>query len=176
MGNKAISLHPVDDSFCGGARLTRAPQADSRARARDERGGEATERIGWGGCGGNWCPVVAASSRPHAHSHRRIESVGEGVAVLGARLSQRRLVHIPTTTHAANRLGREWPNVSPEAVRSSYGRISRKPRASARGGYQSPLDIFIPRLKTRVFSLLFIPHVRYRIDRSGTPLCHVFCV
>ena len=79
MGNKAISLHPVDDSFCGGARLTRAPQADSRARARDERGGEATERIGWGGCGGTWYPAVAASSRPHAHSHTRSESVGEGV-------------------------------------------------------------------------------------------------
>jgi hypothetical protein len=104
------------------------------------------------------------------------ESVGEGVAVLGARLSQRRLVHILVTTHAANRLGREWLNVSPEAVRSSYGRISRKPRASARGGCQSPLDIFIPRLKARVFSLLFTTHVRYRIDRSGTPLCHVFCV
>ncbi len=68
---------------------------------------------------------------------RPSESVGEGVAVIGARLSQRRLVHILVTTHAANRLGREWLNVSPEAVRSSYGRISRKPRASARGGCQS---------------------------------------
>ena len=44
-----------------GARLARSPQAALRARARDERGGEATERIGWGGCGGNWCPDVVRS-------------------------------------------------------------------------------------------------------------------
>jgi len=95
-------------TFCGGARLESTPKAGSRARARDERGSEAPsesagedvavtgarrscsrihtrstvvcERIGWGGCGGNWCPEVAQSSQSRAHRHTRAKLVREGLA------------------------------------------------------------------------------------------------
>ena len=76
-----------------GARLARSPQAGSRARARDERGSAATERIGWGGRGGNWCPAIAESSCPCSHFHERIELVGEEVMVRSARVSRNRLGH-----------------------------------------------------------------------------------
>ena len=51
------------------------------------------ERIGWGGCGGNWCPAIAESSCPCSHFHERIELVGEEVAVRSARVSRNRLGH-----------------------------------------------------------------------------------
>ena len=51
----AISSDWVGQCACAtlgsGARLTRSPQAASRARARDERVAAGDERIGPGGCG-----------------------------------------------------------------------------------------------------------------------------
>jgi len=48
--------HPIH----GGARLVSAPEAGSRARARDERVAAGDERIGPGGCGSK-CARVSQS-------------------------------------------------------------------------------------------------------------------
>ena len=47
----AIGWVNVHAHLDGGARLVSAPEACSRARARDERVAAGDERIGWGGCG-----------------------------------------------------------------------------------------------------------------------------
>ena len=82
---------PAQTTLGGGARLVSAPEACSRARARDERGGEVTERIGWGGCGGNWCPDVTG-----------------------------RVGHIITATDVRNWLRRVWLKWCPEAAPSCW--------------------------------------------------------
>ena len=66
----------ISQLFCG-ARLA-SREACSRARARDERESEATERIGWGGCG-KGAPGCYRSSRTQNHQ-QHTESAGEGVA------------------------------------------------------------------------------------------------
>ena len=73
-----------------GARLARSPEAASRARARDERGSDATERIGWGGRGQvvSGCRAVVSITRPLSYAS---ESAREGVAVTGARVSRGRI-------------------------------------------------------------------------------------
>ena len=96
-----------------------APKAGSRARARDERGGEATERIGWGGCG-ELVSGYRGSSRSH-YQHRT--RTGEGVAnwcpgTVG------RLGH-PTTNYVRERIGPGGR--SPTGVRMSRSRLDHTP-------------------------------------------------
>ena len=75
------------------------PKACPRARARDERGSEATERIGWGGCG---AVIGVRQSRvvsiiPSTPTYR----IGWGGcgAVIGARQSQVVSIIPPTPTY-----------------------------------------------------------------------------
>jgi len=59
-----------------GARLAgRRRRACERVRGMSEVP-KAPTRIGWGGCGGNWCPGVVWSCQSHNYRHMRI---GEGV-------------------------------------------------------------------------------------------------
>ena len=99
--------------FFGGARLA-SREACSRARARDERGSEATERIGWGGCG-KGAPGCHRSSRSHNH-HQHIESAGEGVAK-GRPAVTGHLVH-KTTSNIQNRPQRTSLKMCPGVAQS----------------------------------------------------------
>jgi len=65
---------------CGGARLVDRDSVSTSACEGWASRPWATTRIGWGGCGWKLCPCVAESCRSYNHSHRRTESVGEGVA------------------------------------------------------------------------------------------------
>ena len=70
----------------------RSPQADSRARARDERVAAGDERIGWGGCGGNWCPGVVRSYSRTLYRPIRANRLGR-VWRSGVRMSRSRDRH-----------------------------------------------------------------------------------
>ena len=117
--------------FFGGARLA-SREACSRARARDERGSEATERIGWGGCG-KGAPGRHRSSRTQNHQ-QHTESATEDVAedVPGSRP----IVPYGTPDHvgcdllnANTRAHGSRPTSSPAASLTSFATPSRSAHA-----------------------------------------------
>ena len=99
-----------------GARLVSAPKAGSRARARDERGGEATERIGWGGCGEvvSGCRGVVVFTRP-PYTYES-ESARDDVAVTGVRVPWVVSVTSPTSYTY-------WGGRGPTGARLSRSRL-----------------------------------------------------
>ena len=75
------------------------------------------ERIGWGGCGGNWCPGVARSSRSQPHEYR-IQANRPERAWLKPVSGCRTVVSItrPLTRTRANRPGGRDRNACPRVV------------------------------------------------------------
>jgi hypothetical protein len=116
----------------GGARLA-GREACPRARARDERGSGATERIGWGGRGPTGARLPCGRL---AHTTTtRIENRPGRVWRSSAWEPRGRVRHRATTTPVQNRPGRAWLKERPGVVRSCCSRCHcHSCTASAREG------------------------------------------
>ena len=137
-----------------------APEAGSRARARDERGSAATERIGWGGCG-RLVSGYRGSSRLHDHQ-RRIESAREGVAENCVRVPWVVSVTRSPKTHASESAGEGVAQLVSGCRGSSRSHSHQRRMRSNRPGRGWPIGV-------RLLQVVSVPRPlsrAYGIDRG----------